>query len=461
MSPVLPYLIKRLLWMIPTLLIISLITFFISTATPGDPVVQLLSGTNGGSIALQHRSYRDAYQRKRHELGLDKPVFYLTLSSAAQSDTLYRIADPLMRKAMKRLSFETGNWPAVSAYMTSLQELLPTLQSPALQQTLTPQLYNGRMADHERVWAAMDTAIHPDNSAVLQQLRQAYLTCSQHPQTWRRWLPAIHWHGTDNRYHHWLMALMAGDAGNSYRTGKPVGNSIASALSTTLQLTLVAILLSYLIALPLGIFGAARQGSRWDLWLQAILMVGYALPVFWVGTLMIVFLGGGDYLDWFPPYGLGDTRYSSGWEAFLIRLHHAVLPITCLVYPTLAYLSRQSRAGMLQILSQDYMRTARAKGLSEHRVVWWHGFRNALLPVITLLAGVFPFAIGGSVVVEVVFSLPGMGKLTLDALQARDYPVVYAVVMLTALLTLMGYLLSDLLYARADPRIRIHTNRQP
>lgn len=460
MTTMLPYLLKRLLWMMPTLLIISLITFLISTATPGDPVAQMLSGTNSGTVALQSPAYYQAYLRKRQELGLDKPVFYLTFSSAAQSDTLYRIADPLVRKAMKRLTFETGNWPAVSVYMTTLQQVLPTLQSPTLRQVLTPLVYNGRIADHEQAWATIDS-LPTDNTAGLQPLRQAFLTCSLQRQEWRRWVPAIHWHGPDNRYHHWLTGLITGSAGTSYRTGLPVGHSILSALSTTLQLTLLAILLSYLIALPLGIFSAARQGSSQDLWIQSILMIGYALPVFWIGTLMIIFLGGGDYLDWFPPYGLGDTRYSSGWEAFLIRLHHLVLPITCLVYPTLAYLSRQSRAGMLQILSQDYIRTARAKGLTEQRVVWWHGFRNALLPVITLLAGVFPFAIGGSVVVEVVFSLPGMGKLTLDALQARDYPVVYAVVMLTALLTLTGYLLSDLLYARADPRIRIHTTRQP
>ena len=229
---------------------------------------------------------------------------------------------------------------------------------------------------------------------------------------------------------------------------------ISEAIGITLLLSLITIFLTYLIAIPLGILSAAKKDSAFDHGISAILFSFYSLPAFWTGTLLIIFLGGGDYLNWFPPYGLGNTEGLSFFEAAGIRIHHLILPIFCMVYPALAFLSRQARGGLTEIQNQDYMRTARAKGLSENKVIWFHGFRNALLPIITLFANVFPYAIAGSLIAEVVFSIPGMGKLSVDALFARNYPLVFSLVFIASFMTLTGYLISDILYALADPRIR-------
>jgi peptide/nickel transport system permease protein len=148
----------------------------------------------------------------------------------------------------------------------------------------------------------------------------------------------------------------------------------------------------------------------------------------------------------FPSYGLGDST-------FLDRAWHFALPVFCFVYPGVAFVARQMRGGILGELQQDYVRTARAKGLNADKVVWHHAFRNSLLPIITIIANVFPLMVGGSVVLEYIFNIPGMGLLGYEAILSRDYPVVYTVMMFGAFMTLAGYLISDILYALADPRI--------
>jgi len=209
----------------------------------------------------------------------------------------------------------------------------------------------------------------------------------------------------------------------------------------------MAMIITYIIAIPLGIYSAVRKGGKFDKISTTILFMLYSLPSFWIATLMVVFLTGGDYLDWFPTYGVGDTSKP------LDVAYHLILPLICWTYASFAFLSRQMRAGMLSVIGQDFIRTAKAKGLSQKVVVMKHALRNALLPIITLFASVFPRAIGGSVVLEVIFNLPGMGNLSFNAILARDYPIVFIVFMFSAVLTLVGYLVADVLYAVVDPRI--------
>lgn len=189
-----------------------------------------------------------------------------------------------------------------------------------------------------------------------------------------------------------------------------------------------------------------------DQMLTTILFILYSIPSFWVATLAIVFLCGGDYFDIFPPYGVGGEG-DTAWAKFTDRAYHLFLPLLCMTYGSFAYLSRQMRGGMINVLNQDYIRTARAKGLPENKVVWKHAIRNSLLPIITIFASVFPAMISGSIALEIIFSIPGMGKTAYEAVVARNYPIVYTVMMFSTILTLVGYLVSDILYAIVDPRI--------
>jgi ABC-type dipeptide/oligopeptide/nickel transport system permease component len=246
--------------------------------------------------------------------------------------------------------------------------------------------------------------------------------------------------------------FLRGDFGKNFQL-KPVSQIIKNGIFWTVLISTLSIVLTYLISIPLGVYSSRKKGTRVDNILSTFLFMLYSLPNFWVATLLILFLG--NYLGWFPVFGLGDIpEGASVMETASIRLYHLILPLFCWTYPSLAFLSRQMRGGMLNTLGQDFIRTARAKGLEEKTVIWKHAFRNSMLPIITLFANVFPRMVSGSIVVEVIFGIPGMGKILLDAINNSDFPIVFAIVMLTALLTMVGYLIADILYSIVDPRIK-------
>lgn len=257
------------------------------------------------------------------------------------------------------------------------------------------------------------------------------------------------------RYGIWLKQVLTLDFGNSYKDHRPVIEKIGERLPITIELNLISIFLVYLIAIPVGVYSAVRQGSFVDRVTTVVLFVLYSLPNFWVAVLLIMFLGGGDFLDVFPIYGIVSSNMAGA--SLLARvgdhLWHIVLPVFCLTYGGLAALSRYQRAGMLEVIRQDYIRTARAKGLSEKVVVFKHALKNSLIPIITLMGYLLPGMFGGSVIIENIFSIPGMGQLGFEAVLSRDYPVVLAIATISAFLTLIGILISDLLYVWVDPRI--------
>ncbi len=259
------------------------------------------------------------------------------------------------------------------------------------------------------------------------------------------------------QYLMWVKRIFTLDFGTSYKDHRNVWDKIAERLPVTIQINLISIFLVYLIAIPVGVYSATHMGSFTDHFLTLFFFFLYSLPSFWVAVLLIMFLGGGDFWDIFPVYGISSIGASSlpilSWLAD--RLWHLVLPVACLTYGGLAYLSRLTRAGMLEVIREDYVRTARAKGLSERVVIFKHAFRNALLPLITLLAFLLPSMFGGSVIIESIFSIPGMGQLGFEAVLSRDYPVIMAITTISGFLTLVGLLISDLLYAVLDPRIKL------
>lgn len=257
------------------------------------------------------------------------------------------------------------------------------------------------------------------------------------------------------QYLNWCARLVTLDLGDSYSKRRPVGELIRESLVNTLRLDLIAIFLAYVIAVPLGIFSATHRYSIWDRLSTVALFILYSLPTFWIASLAIIFLGGGDFLDIFPISWLNCNTperhfpYTEGLD----WLGHFVLPVACLTYPVLAALSRYSRAGMMEVIRQDFIRTARAKGLSEKVVIFKHAARNGMIPILTLLATMLPLMVSGSVIIEYIFSINGMGKLMFDAVMERDYPIVMAVSSLSAVMTLFGVLMSDFLYVFVDPRI--------
>lgn len=358
------YLVRRVLLFIPTLFLITILTFLISRLAPGDPA-ELKAGVGAeGSMRGNQQLNEQMINQIRAQWGLDKPLWY---------------------------------WTILSDEKDSTGKLLPM---------------------SERLM--------------------------------------FRWNGTYNQYHHWMANMIKLDFGKSFQDNRDVLEKIWERIPVTAMISIIAIFLSYIIAVPIGIYSASHQNTRKDKIITVVLFIFYALPSFWLATMLIIFFGGGDFLAWFPNNGLQSMSISPEdpyMTRFLDTAWHLVLPIFCLTYGSLAYLSRQMRGSMLEVIRQDYIRTARAKGLPENKVVYKHALRNSLIPILTILASILPALIGGSIIIETIFTVPGVGQLAYQALTARDYPLIMAEFTISAVLTLLGILLSDILYTVVDPRI--------
>jgi peptide/nickel transport system permease protein len=256
------------------------------------------------------------------------------------------------------------------------------------------------------------------------------------------------------QYWLWLTRLMRFDFGESFKDGRLVIIKILERLPATLLLNVLSLLLIFFIALPIGIISAVRQDSFFDKGMTIFVFLGFSVPAFWLALLLMLLFG--VFLGWLPISGMHSVNfpYFSFWGKLWDIIKHLILPVFISAFGGLAYLSRYSRTSMLEVLRQDYVRTARAKGLSEKKVIYRHALRNALIPIVTLLGLSLPALIGGGFIFETIFAWPGMGRLGFQAIMARDYPVIMGVGVIAALLTLLGNLIADITYAFVDPRIR-------
>ncbi|MEO5642492.1 MAG: ABC transporter permease [Bacteroidia bacterium] len=499
----LKFIVKRVAVFIPTLFAISLLAFAISVNAPGDPVEILYSGAKGGEGQASSSQSESALQGKiqlRHELGLDLPVFYFTLSNFASPDTLYKVYDPDAKEALDRLVNSYGNWKEISVWYKSLMELKtkmasasPDTAASGEEKSKTEQLYDDARQEINSLFLCYEDVVISSKisklermvneektnhksplafiAAPLSKCNAAFAAMKANSSKWKTWIPAVHFYGY-NQYHRWLFGdgkmltgkdwqntkgVVRGDFGISYATKLPVSEIISKALPWSLFFTLLSVLLAYIISIPIGVKAAANRGGIFDRSSSLILFMLYSLPVFFLATLLLMTFANPHVFNVFPASGVkppaGYPGEISLWEKIKISLPYLILPLICYTYSSLAFLSRTMRVAMLDVIGQDYVRTAKAKGLSYYRVIYKHGLRNALLPIITVFSNIFPAAVGGSVIIEVIFGIPGMGQEIFGAIGTKDYTMIVAVFTLSGFMTLVGYLVADILYAIADPRI--------
>lgn len=469
------YILKRFLFFIPTLFIISLVAFWISVSSPGDPVDNFagagneLSFNERGPISIEQ--LKEQRDRIREKFNLHLPIFYVNITSLSEPDTLYRYFEVDERNAVEHLLNQTGNWTLVQQYHQSLVALRYAerhffekneirrkstrreveqviLSAHGVTQGLIAQSNEETIRDR---FFQLDTLFSKHSSmASLDTMLAVVETNYEYMMTnttgWKNYVPWLHFYGTNNQYHKWIWGIVTElDFGNSYANGQSISDRIGDLFFWSFFFSLSSMFLAYLISIPLGILGAYFQNSRFDKSTTVVIFALDSLPSFWVATLLLVTFANPDIFNWFPS---SFNELDSGVDRF-------ILPMIAYTYGAIAFTSRIMRASMLEIIQQDYIRTAYAKGLKGWVVIVKHAARNALLPIITGFAGLFPAMLGGHVVLETIFSIPGMGREIFEASFAKDIPMIMAVFTLTGLLTLIGYLVSDILYTIADPRIRL------
>jgi len=450
-----------------------MMAFGLSKCTPGDPCKP---PQGKGDSKFSFLNYQNEYERRCDLFDLSGPVFYFTLTSSAYPDTLHKIIQKDERENWENLIAHYGNWKEISNYKKAIEathlklfEIPDSVGKTAIKKIKKDLSFLPVLSKDRMIKTRLDKILENYNAAanrfILKEyldeevnfLSKSYQAIQENHTQHKLYFPTFYWNGFDNQYHRWLKKTLTGDFGFSYINLRPVSSEIKDAIFWTFLMMSFSIILSYFIAIPLGIFSAKNKGLRFDKITTVLLFMLYSLPSFWIATLMVVFFTTPEYGEWtniFPSIGLGKLRSTAPyWDRFWETSRHLILPVLCLTYARLAFISRQMRSGMLGVLQMDYIRTARAKGLNENKVIWKHGFRNSLFPIITLFANVLPMTLAGSVVIEVIFNIPGMGKLTLDSIIQNDYPIVFTVLIMSAVMTMVGILIADILYAFVDPRV--------
>ncbi len=466
------YLVRRLVLSLLTLWLLSMLVYGLSTLVPGDPVLRFLpeNPTQGGLRQMERAEQQ--YRRLAATLGLDKPPFYFSIRPAAWPDTLWRIQPLTRRRALDHLVGRYGNWPLVQEWYHDLRALERTLAGmPATDRKLligesqrlvaslaiadNPLIIRTTLRQLGEV-AASDSLLSRTLSPLIEEAGLTFARLEDHATPGRCYVPDFKWYGFDNRYQWWMGQLLSGEMGISLLDSRPVRDKLGDALVWTLMLNIMSLVLVWLLGIPLGLWTGRQARHPAARAVTAVLDLLYSMPSMWVAMLLLVFFTTPMFgMDWFEGIWLSDVPvHASVGERLSAMSRHMVLPVICLTYPVLAFFVRQLKQGMAHALQQEYVRAARARGLSERAVVWRHAFRNALFPLITIAGQMVPRLFAGSVIIETIFNVPGIGRLIYDSILRQDWPVAFAGVMITAVLTILGYLLADLLYHRADPRVR-------
>lgn len=504
------YIARRLLLMIPTLLGITLIVFLIVAAAPGGIGASLTVA--GGQMDPTSAALRQAELEDRY--GLDDPILVqygrwlrqispvkfgrrALVDSAGNVLSVPRLPKPPILWDWFADDLDEGIpkadpivWEAGATAEDKAQvyrEQAQVFARARIRATGSRRLANDALARYARA-AKIPGAVATDG-----KVREVPLRLSERDETLPEWkeaeaaaAEAIAAYRDAVRERAELIAvfdakpfpeagvpiipgaisLAAPDLGRSFSKSRPVIELIGDALPVTLLLNFIAVPIIYLVAVPSGMLAAVRQGSVIDVASGGLYVALWSFPIPLAGVLAVGYLASDDALGWFPAAGMhsaaaedwpflpGRDAHGNWTAGYLLDMFwHLCLPIACLVYGGFAVLSKQTRAAMLDNFNADYVRTAKAKGVPYKDVIFRHVFRNSLLPLITIFVGIFPTMLAGSVVVEKIFSVPGMGRLVLDAIYLRDRELVLATTLIIAGVNLLALLLADILYALADPRI--------
>lgn len=476
----LQYALRRILWMVPTFFMISMAVFVLVNLAPGNP------GATGGGAEGQSgdAATSEAVVFFKRQFALDKPVLLNTRFALSRADvrdllvTAHSLAGsptPAEVIAAREALDDYGNDLVPHLVPLLAEDADPEVRRLAATHLTTAAslgLVSERIGDPK---AAREEnrarGIHNDAIRTWRCAPDAPPTCLPAvTEKWGAWWTReraryeytagekVRAFFLDTRFASYWWKLLHLDLGVSPNNRVPVLDTLLGKLKYSVSLSLTSVLLAYLIAVPLGVYSAVRAGSRSDTVLTIGLFVLYSLPTFFTGTVLLRLLADGSPFEWFPVGGF-ESEAKELPVTTLGRLAdiawHLALPVATSTSVALAALSRYARTGVIDVIRADYIRTARAKGLEEPVVILKHAVRNGMIPILTLLGGILPVLVSGSVVIEVVFNIPGMGSYLVESIGARDYNAVMAVLLASAVLTLVGILVSDLSYALVDPRINL------
>lgn len=462
------YVFIRILLVIPVFFVLCTAVYLISTFTPGDRIGQYLE-IYGMNYSGSKQISDDDYMKTARKLNLDKPHFYFSIIPRYYPDTIFRIVLPLRHRLATVFLNESGSWKLSSALLNEtdkLKKLADTsgqvLINEVAEVHIEKMLISSSLHEFEInlyklcAIAVRDSFIQmieitDDISHLLEDRKNNYL-----PE--KSFLPRLIWNGTENRFHKWFGKVLKSDFGISMIDGRKVFDKLKDAFPFTLAYVLMAYIFSFILAIPFGIISAFNAKSKIVKVIESILSAVYSVPVFWLSTLAVIFLTTDEvsaYLNIFPSIGIGFTEPDAPvFDRIVAALPHFVLPAIIVALYSGAYLSLLIKRNIEKEMSETYFISLIAKGISRRNAILRHAFPNSMLPLVTIIVMGFPAALAGSVVIEVIFNIPGMGRLLYDSLLRYDWNVVFAVVVLIGLLTYIFYITGEVIYSFLNPKIR-------
>jgi len=495
------YIIKRILLIIPTFFAIVLLTFLVLNFAPGRPGQTQVSAD--GSQQAESSEARESYRIFKEQFNFDKPVLLNTRFGLGKQDVMKHLTtladfqrppcgdgespapDGCIAPANKpesavviEASEKLEDWGeySVTPLMEVARDESTRLDVRRLAVNTLSQNARVRFKNQYGTNISREDRDHNDKAQKENEMTRSWSleVGVDHAaidvimkESWEPWSAEREETYTysggerigifffDTRFSKYLGNVLLLDFGVSHVDKKPVLGTIFSKLKYSISLSLLSVLLAYFISVPLGVWSAYYRDTTADNVVTVLLFMLYSLPSFFVAVVLLKYFTIGEPFEWFPTGGfIGEgSENMTAWQQLQSIMYHLTLPILCLTYRSLASLSRYARTGVLDVIRADYIRTARAKGLSEPMVVVKHAVRNGMIPILTLLGTLLPVLIGGSVIIEVIFNIPGMGLYLFESITARDYNSIMAVLLISTVLTLVGLLVSDISYAVVDPRI--------
>jgi peptide/nickel transport system permease protein len=482
------YILKRLLLLIPSLFLLVIAGFLLIESAPFNPE-ELALETEADINRLADLSQKEIQKKQiRRKYGLDLPVFYFRVTHLADIDTLQRISSSTERQLIRQLLIRNGNKSAVMNYYQSLKEWLD--YSIINLQTEKDSLVSESVRDaHAMALSLVSTwntetiekqinSIQQiyDSTEINERLKQtfhvfksSFILLKEQSQPWKTWIPSIRFYA-NNRFHRWIFGdgktckgIIRGDFGISWHNQRPVLPYLFPKLLWSALLTFISVLMAYAVAIPLGMAAASKLNSVFDRMLQTVLLILFSLPSFLAAIVLMRTFSNPDVLNWFPTGGIAPTggfdEHDSFMHQFMKTIPYLILPVIAYAYGSFVFITRLTRELLIQEEQKAYAVTAKAKGLSKPVIFRRHLLRNSLLPLITVFSQVFPASVAGSVIIESIFTIPGIGQEALLAVYQMNYPVLVAILFISGLFTIIGYLISDVLYVFADPRIRLDKNK--
>ena len=416
------YILKRILLFFPTLIVISLVAFTLSKFVPKDQVESVLY------LRGSDEPNKDAYDKVYKELGKNKPNFYCALLPNHYPQNLNAISHEQERKLHKKL--------LKKGYTT--ESIINILNALPTQNVNLSELED--IVDNNR-----EARFFKNLDGVTIEKRVLFF-------------PKFVWHGLDNQYHNWVKSFFNAGFGISIADGKNALPKVVNALKWTLSITLVDLIISIILGLYVGVLLIKYEDKKWAQFLNQFLYFLFAMPIFWLATLLVVYFTTDDYGTWtniFPSVGIDIYPGKTTMQQIVLNASNLFLPIFCLTAHSLGHSTRYLKRSLSDEMKKDYALTAFAKGMSRNEVITKHALKNALIPFITVFVSAVVSAFGGALVLEVIFNVPGVGRLLFNAISVADWNVVFCILMVIATVTVIIYLIGDILYAYFNPDIKL------